>query len=505
MVPTLVIWYIFALATLFELVLLYVPTTTKNRLYYGSATVLLLTASHSALLINEHIIFGLPFFLLGMFRAINVMRFAYGRMHKKYLYKVCKRTQLWLIGWQMAIGISAFVVQLQHVQIKEPLLILGLVQLAVTVVGLFSIQKNSSLSTAGSVVPYSDNKLPSITVAIPARNETQDLADCLTSFVASDYQKLEILVLDDCSQEKTSDIIKQFAHQGVRFIRGDEPGDTWLAKNAAYEKLSHEASSKYILFCGVDVRVQQETLRNLVSYMLENKKSMLSVLPIRAHGTKVAPVVQQVRYLWELALPRFYINRPPVLSTLWIIENLKLKKLGGLSAVKRSIVPEGFFARELNTQNAYQFIRASDNILVQSAKGASEQRRTALRVRYPQLHKRPEMALAVIAFELLCIIGVLPVLAFSVYKHYNITEAVSAVTVVLQMLLLAVLTKAYTRHNLILHILQGFFTAPLDIWLILKSLYTYEFQEMYWKERNVCLPVMHVAPSLPTINQKPLG
>jgi hypothetical protein len=30
-------------------------------------------------------------------------------------------------------------------------------------------------------------------------------------------------------------------------------------------------------------------------------------------------------------------------------------------------------------------------------------------------------------------------------------------------------------------------------------MYKYEFREVIWKERNVCVPVMHVTPHLPKI------
>jgi len=77
-------------------------------------------------------------------------------------------------------------------------------------------------------------------------------------FSSHDYPKLEIIVLDDCSQNKhTPEIIRSFAHDGVRFIQGEHPKPTWLAKNQAYDRLAQESSGEFILFCGVDVRFSQ--------------------------------------------------------------------------------------------------------------------------------------------------------------------------------------------------------------------------------------------------------
>ena len=428
-----------------------------------------------------------------------MMRFGYGRMHEVYLYRVTRRSSLWLATAQIVLALVTISLRSLPIKVGLMLLLMSVIQLLVAVAGLLFIIKNLATSRPAPLRVLSDKQLPTLTVAIPARNETQDLAECLDSFIASSYQKLEILVLDDCSQDKTSEVIKQFAHDGVRFIRGDEPGDTWLAKNAAYEKLAHEASSELILFCGVDVRVQPNTLKNLVSYMVQSKASMVSMLPLRDNNAPAATITQHIRYLWELALPRFLTKRPPVLSTLWLVDKTEFNKLGGMAAVKRTIVPEGYFARELVKQYKYQFLRANTELAVTSLKSAKGQRKTALRVRYPQLHRRPEVALLVIAAELTAIISVPVVLGIGLHFAYTGVVPVTIVALLLHLVCLIVMAQSYSKSQLVLHVIQGIFAVPLDTLLILKSMYMYEFSEMYWKERNVCLPVMHVVPNLPKL------
>ena len=68
--------------------------------------------------------------------------------------------------------------------------------------GPFHRQAPKSTKTLQATQHYADKDLPSISVLIPARNETEELHACLDALVASDYPKLEILVLDDCSQER---------------------------------------------------------------------------------------------------------------------------------------------------------------------------------------------------------------------------------------------------------------------------------------------------------------
>jgi hypothetical protein len=41
--------------------------------------------------------------------------------------------------------------------------------------------------------------------------------------------------------------------------------------------------------------------------------------------------------------------------------------------------------------------------------------------------------------------------------------------------------------------------AALDVAVMQRSMWLYEFSEVIWKGRNVCLPVMHVTPHLPKV------
>ena len=89
------------------------------------------------------------------------------------------------------------------------------------------------------------SSLPTVSVCIAARNEVHALSQCLERVLQSDYEKLEVLVLDDSSEDDTPHIIKSFAHAGVRFIAGRDIPAGWLGKNHANQTLALEASGDY--------------------------------------------------------------------------------------------------------------------------------------------------------------------------------------------------------------------------------------------------------------------
>jgi Glycosyl transferase family 2 len=435
--------------------------------------------------------------VLSAYRVVNMLRVVQGRMYEAYLLHATTTTTIWLLAAQAAVLIVWLVVRQWSVRYVIWLLALVGLQLLAAVI-LLASTKRSLKKTKLFIgdAKFSDKELPTVTIAVPARNEDEQLEVCLQSILASDYPKLEVLVLDDCSQDKTSQIIRKFAHDGVRFVKGDEPKPNWLAKNQAYERLAEEASGEILLFCGVDVRFASHTVRQLVLALVTKKKSMLSIIPINKHQGLSLP--QTMRYMWELALPRRTFNRPPVLSTCWLIKRDELKHAGGFAAVAQAITPEAHFAKALIGRDGYSFMRCAERVGLVSAKTPREQRATAIRTRYPQLHRRPELVALFSLLELgllvapfvLVVVGAWGVFGFAAELLLVVTAGL--MLIVYRDIGFAIFLKA--RWGFV----PIFPVAVLsDVLLLNYSMWQYEFSEVIWKGRNVCIPVMRTYDSLP--------
>lgn len=444
--------------------------------------------------------------LAGVYRIFNAVRIIKGRMHENYLRRTTRRTSFILLIFQIII-VGAWWQWYENNGDRRFLwLCVAIVQALVALIYMIStIRRLRHTMPVASTKRFTDVQLPSISIAIPARNETDDLRAVLESVIANDYPKFEVLVLDDCSQNKhTPEIIRSFAHDGVRFLQGDEPKDTWLAKNQAYDQLAREASGEYILFCGVDIRFEPDSIRKLVTVMLERDKQMISVMPRRADvATGKFALVQAMRYWWELVPPRRLFNRPAVLSSCWMIKHDALKRTGGFAAVARAIVPEAYFAKQLVPHDAYSFIQSDDVLGIESTKAPSEQRDTAIRMRYPQLHRRPELVYVTSLFEFLFLVQ--PFVMATAGWWLPISHATVFFSAIASLLLVVTyeMMAISTRIN---H--WGFalialpFVALTDLVLLHRSMWLYEFSEVSWKGRNVCVPVMHTYPHLPKLSDQ---
>jgi len=497
----LMFWWV----TAAELVVLLLPSAWWRRVLAPFVCVALSAVSAGLLVVHP----SLPMaavIVISVYRIVNLFRVVRGRMHEKYLRRATRQTSLWAIAAQGVVLGVWFLANRQHVSTYHVwivLMYLDLVGAGILLVStLRSIRKTRVLRAEEA--PGTGNDVPTLTVAIPARNETDDLEACLQSLIASDYPKLEILVLDDCSQNRrTPEIIRSFAHAGVRFVQGEVPAENWLAKNQACQQLLTEANGELVLFCGVDVRFEPHSLRLLVAAMERKRKSMVSLLPrneMPAHAPFMgAMLVQPLRYAWELSLPRRQFRRPPVLSTCWIARRELLLAAGGFAAVSRSIVPESYFARTSMVHDGYSFMQGDGVLGITSNKRFSEQLATAMRTRYPQVHRRVELVMAMTVAELMGVVMPYALLVWGVFGTISLQLlSISAATIILLTTTYVLVTYMTYRRWLVRALWFPLFAIGMDVGLLNYSMVQYEFFQVIWKDRNVCLPVMRAIEHLPT-------
>lgn len=333
-------------------------------------------------------------------------------------------------------------------------------------------------------------QLPTVSVCIPARNEDHALAECLAAVLASDYPKLEVLVLDDCSQDATSSIIKSFAHDGVRFIQGEVPAVGWLGKNQARQTLAEQASGDYVLFLDVDTHLAPHTIKDMVHYMLEEKQQMVAVLPQNRLGISTATLFGTLDYFWRMSSP-ITAHHLPASGNCWLITAAALQRLGGFRSVSRKIHAEESFALRLSAVSAYRFIVSDAALGVTTAKRWTSQLETTIRVRYPSLDRQPLFALGVclglLAWGTLpfVVLGVLLFTATFGFFWWLSLAAVAGLFVNAAVVMRRLLPRTWPLSVLCLP-----FIVLQETALVLVSMLQYEFGEVNWKGRNVCYPVL---------------
>lgn len=102
----------------------------------------------------------------------------------------------------------------------------------------------------------------SVSVLVPAFNEVECIAATLEALCAQDYPKdrLQILVVSDCSDDGTDDVVRGFADRGVELLRQPRRGGKALGLNAAVR----QARGEILVFCDANARFSTGFVRSMV-------------------------------------------------------------------------------------------------------------------------------------------------------------------------------------------------------------------------------------------------
>ncbi|MFN2202970.1 MAG: glycosyltransferase [Caldilineaceae bacterium] len=122
---------------------------------------------------------------------------------------------------------------------------------------------------------------PRVSILIPARNEEDNIGPCVRSLLAQDYGNMQVLVLNDESQDRTGQILFDLAAVDDRLLvaNGSPLPEGWLGKNWACHQLVQLADGDLFLFVDADTRHSRGTVRSAVAALEAERADLLSAIP----------------------------------------------------------------------------------------------------------------------------------------------------------------------------------------------------------------------------------
>ncbi len=125
---------------------------------------------------------------------------------------------------------------------------------------------------------YGDEPIDAtVSVCIPARNEAAVIADCVRDVLAQDHPGLlELILVDDGSDDGTGDIARSAGDDRLRVIRGEGPPPGWIGKSAAVWRAQQEARGDWLLFVDADVRLHPAALSTALRAARHHEAHMVS-------------------------------------------------------------------------------------------------------------------------------------------------------------------------------------------------------------------------------------
>lgn len=151
-----------------------------------------------------------------------------------------------------------------------------------------------------------------VSVLLPARNEAARITPCLQALLGADWPDLQILVLDDESDDGTADVVRQVAggDPRVKVLDGAPRPDGWLGKPWACAQLAAAAGGEILVFVDADVVARPGAIAALVD-LVDRGLDLTCPYPRQLADGVVARLVQPLlQWSWLTFLPLRLAERP---------------------------------------------------------------------------------------------------------------------------------------------------------------------------------------------------
>ena len=105
-----------------------------------------------------------------------------------------------------------------------------------------------------------------VRIIMPSYNSEKYIKDSIESVLSQTYPYWELLIVDDCSTDKTVEIIKSFKDERIRFFQNAVNSGAAISRNWALR----EAKGKWIAFLDSDDIWLPTKLEEQLKFMVEN-------------------------------------------------------------------------------------------------------------------------------------------------------------------------------------------------------------------------------------------
>lgn len=196
-----------------------------------------------------------------------------------------------------------------------------------------------------------------VSVLVPVRNEAHQVEPCLRALLGSTgVPRLEILVLDDGSTDRTAEVVRRTAGADarVRLLTGRELPPGWLGKPFACAQLAAAATGAVLVFADADVVVAPDGLARAVSLLRGARLDLVSPYPRQLAVSVAERLVQPLlQWSWLTFLPLGAAERstrPSMAAAngqLLVVDASAYRRAGGHRAVRSAVLEDLALARRI--------------------------------------------------------------------------------------------------------------------------------------------------------------
>jgi cellulose synthase/poly-beta-1,6-N-acetylglucosamine synthase-like glycosyltransferase len=143
-----------------------------------------------------------------------------------------------------------------------------------------------------------------VSVLIAARNEEDSIKNTIEDVLAQDYPKhlVQFIIVDDHSTDRTSEIVKSFANQGVKLIVLNEKEALNSYKKKAISEAIKKSDGDLIVTTDADCRMGSNWLKTIVSCFESGDYKLISSPVIYFEEKSLFEELQSLEFLFLISL-----------------------------------------------------------------------------------------------------------------------------------------------------------------------------------------------------------
>lgn len=190
-----------------------------------------------------------------------------------------------------------------------------------------------------------------VSIITPAYNSEKYIEECIKSVLLQTYKNWELLIVDDCSNDKTQEIVNKNNDNRIKYIKLSKNSGAAVARNIALEK----AKGRYIAFLDADDVWKANKLEQQLEYMSNYNYSFTFTAyeMLKVKKKKIIEVPQSLNY--KQFMRNTIIGTSTVMIDRYFINDIRLVNIrkDHDSMTWAKILKKGIKAHGLNVSLTY--------------------------------------------------------------------------------------------------------------------------------------------------------
>ncbi len=242
--------------------------------------------------------------------------------------------------------------------------VVAFVWLTIVFLTLYGLGRQRSLSHV-TELPSTPSEAPLVSILVPARNEEHRVLEaCVRSILAQDYERFEVIAVNDRSTDATGATLENLAATDARLqvIEGRELPTGWLGKPYAMHQALRRARGEWILATDADIIFESSALRTALAHALAANGDALTLIP-RFEACSFWERVMIPAWAWVFLMFALVYriddpkgDRAVGIGGFFLIKRAVLDRVGAYEALKDEVMEDVRLAEKIKRSEAHLLV-----------------------------------------------------------------------------------------------------------------------------------------------------